>query len=185
MKPSIRRTGLRRGFTLIELMVVVGIIGILASVAVPEFSRLLMRAKAAERHELMLRIKRAVADVYVQKGGIPGGVLTGDWEPGGVAGAAKRMPNWKNPGWADLFRSTEEIEGATYYSYRVVADDTVTPPALPTLDIWAMGDLDGDGHPSVKLMHYVRVNGLYQTDETDQTCVWVCPPTGQEDTPYF
>jgi type II secretory pathway pseudopilin PulG len=167
-------------------MVVVAIIGILASVAMPEFGRLVMRAKAAERHELMLRIKKAVADVYIQHGSIPGGKLTGDWQPDPLLappGAAKRMPNWKAAGWVDIFRSTEEIEGSTYYSYKVVADDS--DPAKPTLDIWAWGDLDGDGNKSIKLIHYIRVNGLYQTDETDQTCAWVCPPAGQEDNPYF
>jgi len=176
---------LRRGFTLIELMVVVTIIGILASVAIPEFGKLVLRAKAAERHDLMLRIKKAVADVYVQTGSIPGVTMTGEWQPDPLVtppGSSKRVPNWKSAGWVDLFQNTEAIEGSTYYSYKVVADDSLNPP---TLDIWAWGDLDGDGFPSFKFIHYVRVNGLYQTDETDQTCTWVCPPTGQEDTPYF
>ncbi len=182
---TMSRRALRRGFTLIELMIVVAIIGILASVAIPEFGRLLMRAKAAERYELMLRIKKAVADVVLQNGAIPGGKLEADWEPDKdafPAGPTKRNPNWKSAGWVDLFRSSEEIEGTTYYSYKVTADDTVSPP---TLDIWALGDLDGDGKESIKLIHYIRVNGLYQTDETDQTCFWVCPPVGQEDNPYF
>jgi type II secretory pathway pseudopilin PulG len=163
-------------------MMVVAIIGILTSVALPELTRLTLRAKAAERHEIMLRIKKAVADMVLQSGGVPGGTLAGALEPALPLAMSKRMPNWRNPGWAQVFRSTEEIEGSLFYSYAFSADDTVNPP---TLQIWAVGDLDGDGVPSTRLVRYQRLNGLYQTDETDTTCTWVCPPIGTEDAISF
>jgi prepilin-type N-terminal cleavage/methylation domain-containing protein len=184
MTPRTHAARRPQGFTLIELMVVVTIIGVLSSVAIPEFGRLLLRAKSAERHEVMLRIKKAVADLYVQNGSIPGGVLVGDYQPPWPPEPSKRMPNWRAAGWATVFRSTEEIEGSTYYSYRFLADD-VSNPAQPELWIYAFGDLDGDGIPSVKWVRYVRREGLYQTDETDATCSWVCPPNGQEDSLTF
>ena len=170
-----------RGFTLIELMMVVAIVGILSTVAIPEFQRLTLRAKAAERHEIMLRIKMAVADTVLQHGKVPGTTLVGAYEPVLPLTIAKRMPNWKAPGWKDIFRSTEEIEGSLYYSYRMVADDSVNPP---TLQIWAIGDLDGDSDPSLRWVLYQRRNGLYLTDETDSTGTWIYPAFGIEDTAF-
>jgi type IV pilus assembly protein PilA len=61
----------QNGFTLIELMVVVSIIGILASIAVPAYQDYITRAKLAEVFEMSTGIKQAIADYYAHHGEMP------------------------------------------------------------------------------------------------------------------
>jgi type IV pilus assembly protein PilA len=59
------------GFTLIELMMVVAIIGILAAAAIPAYSTHLKQARVAEALQLVSAIQATIADYYAHIGAFP------------------------------------------------------------------------------------------------------------------
>ena len=61
----------QQGFTLIELMIVVAIIGILSAIAVPAYQDYTKRTKVAEGFNLSGPAKLAVAEFYDSKGHFP------------------------------------------------------------------------------------------------------------------
>jgi len=87
----------QQGFTLIELMIVVAIIGILAAIAIPAYQDYTIRSQVSEGLSLMGGAKNAVADFWAEKGTFPGsnasaGVtaaasITGNYVTGVAVGA--------------------------------------------------------------------------------------------------
>jgi len=67
---------LQQGFTLIELMIVVAIIGILAALAVPAYQDYTIRSKVSEAASLASAARTAVDVYYSENGTLPGSTVT-------------------------------------------------------------------------------------------------------------
>ncbi|MBW4049813.1 MAG: prepilin-type N-terminal cleavage/methylation domain-containing protein [Proteobacteria bacterium] len=72
---------MQKGFTLIELMIVVAIIAILAAIAIPAYQDYLVRSQVSEGAVLADGAKTAIAEYYSNTGSFPGTNLSAGLAP--------------------------------------------------------------------------------------------------------
>jgi type IV pilus assembly protein PilA len=80
---------IQKGFTLIELMIVVAIIGILAAIAIPAYQDYTIRAQVTEGLNLAGAAKAAVAESFSNSGAAPADRTEAGMEPAATATAGK------------------------------------------------------------------------------------------------
>lgn len=71
----------QKGFTLIEMMIVVAIVGILASVAIPAYKQYTIRAQVSELVNMGGAAKSAVAEYHSNNGVLPADEAAANYAP--------------------------------------------------------------------------------------------------------
>jgi prepilin-type N-terminal cleavage/methylation domain-containing protein len=162
------------GFTLIELMIVVIIVGVLAAIAVPAFQSYVHRSRAAEAPTFLGEIRQR-QESYRSEFGLyasapSDGASFSGYTPSTIPGGSPAAWPTDNDNWNQL---GARPDGPVRFQYAVVSGPPGTSgPTGSNItdspDFWfvarARGDLDDDGN-TVTMEAYSGSNGVWISEE--------------------
>ena len=182
----------KAGFTLIELMIVVVIIGILAALAIPAFVGYIRRSKTAEASTNLRNLFQGAATYYQQENFTMRGVVIGGAAAASVnctvanSNSGNMIGNFKTQvdfgglagGMGGFAAIGFTIGDPIYYNYDLMGPGDTCMNAPNTMLVYtfeAMGDLDGDGIASSFILdtgadmdnNLIRAPGFFITNELE------------------
>ena len=173
----------KKGFTLIELMIVVAIIGILSAIAIPAFIGYIRRSKTAEATSNLKLLYTGAAAYYAQERAAQG--IAGAYSSRCTVVAAGPLPAVPNEqkqtaafsGNASFVGVGFTVADAVYFAYNIAgsADACNAAASASLYSFQALGDLDGDGAQSTFEIaagsnaerDFIKAPGIYVVNEIE------------------